>query len=305
MKNALAAVEGLLVQQNSLITVDQLEDAGIDKYKRHRLVQQRVLRKGGGRVFSLVGVADSYERRLHAAQLSPTYPAWVSHSGGAHLWDFAVLPELGVEVCIVNDFPIKIRGVRVHRTIRLQEDDIAERRGIPCTSFERTLCDCTTRLSEYQLGRVLDDGLRRNVASLARLRSCAERLESAKGRHMSKIRSLLAVRDPNYNPGGSRSELNILDLVRSADLPEPIQQFEVRVKGKTYYLDYAWPEYVAYCEWYGLPWHIGATAVAHDSQRITDMSGIGWRPVIFTEISSPKSVIRDIRNALRQGGFGG
>ena len=47
--------------------------------------------------------------------------------------------------------------------------------------FERTLCDCTTRLNEYQLGRSLDDGLRRGVASLQRLKDCSERTESAPG----------------------------------------------------------------------------------------------------------------------------
>jgi hypothetical protein len=71
------------------------------------------------------------------------------------------LPEHGIEICVVNDFPVEIRGIRVHRTTRLHDDDVAERRGVPCTSFERTLCDCTTRLSLFQLGRVLDDGLRR------------------------------------------------------------------------------------------------------------------------------------------------
>jgi hypothetical protein len=304
MDQSLVVVQGLLAAQRSLITLEQLEDAGIDKDKRYRLLQQEVLKKGAPRVFSLAGVEDSYERRLHAAQLSPVVAALVSHSGGSHLWDWPVLPELGVEILVVSDFPVKIRGARVHRTTRLHEDDISERRGIPCTSFERTLCDCTTRLSEFQLGRVLDDGLRRKVAKLSRLKDCAERLESARGRHMSVIRSLLAVRDPDYNPGGSRSELRILDLVRAAGLPEPAQQYEIRVKGKQYFLDYAWPEFKAYCEWYGLPWHIGASAVAHDSQRITDMSGIGWLPVIFTELSSPKTVLRDIQDALRQGGFG-
>jgi hypothetical protein len=305
MNSSLVVVADLLREQQSLITLDQLEEAGIGKHKRYRLVKQKVLRRGTPRVFSLAGVADSYERQLLAAQMTPLYPSVVSHSGSAHLWDYMYLPELGIEICVVNDFPVEIRGIRVHRTTRLHDDDMAERRGVPCTSFERTLCDCTTRLSLFQLGRVLDDGLRRKVASIERLKDCAERLESGPGRHMSKVRSLLAVRDPEYNPGGSNSELNVLEIVREFDLPEPVQQFKVVVKGRTYYLDYAWPQYRAYCEWYGLPWHIGASAVTHDSARITAMSGIGWLPVIFTEVSSPKSVAADIRNALRHGGFEG
>ena len=303
MEHELAVVEGLLVRQRSLVTLAQLEEAGVDKDKRYRLVKRKVLQKGAPKVFGLAGVENSYERRLLAAQMSPTCLSLVSHSGGAYLWDNVVLPELFVEICVETDFPLKISGVRTHRTMRLHEDDRSERKGIPCTSFERTLCDITTRLSEYQLGRVLDDGLRRKVASLTRLKDCAERLESGPGRHMSKIRSLLASRDPDYNPGGSRSELNVLDIVREFELPEPEQQFKVVVKGKTYFLDYAWPDFRAYCEWYGLPWHIGASAVTHDNNRITAMSGIGWLPIIFTEVSSRKSAAQDILDTLRQGGF--
>jgi hypothetical protein len=257
-------------------------------------------------VYAVVGVPDSWERGLLATVLAVGDDAFGSHSSAARLLEYAILPESynRYDILVASERRPRLHGVHVHRTTRLTAEDVTAISGIPCTSFERTLCDCSATLSVSQLGRVLDDGLRRGVASLARLKDCAERLESGPGRHMSSIRSLLVARDATYNPGGSRAELNVLDVIRGAGLPEPVQQYEVRVKGKTYKLDFAFPEWRVYVEWYGLPYHVGASAVAYDNDRITDLSGLGWIPVVFTDGASPKRIVDSIRDALAQRGFG-
>jgi hypothetical protein len=122
---------------------------------------------------------------------------------------------------------------------------------------------------------------------------------------MSVVQLLLSQRDSNYDPGGSGSELDVLAVIREAKLPEPVQQLVVKVKGKTYRLDYAWPEYKVYCEWYGAPFHIGASAVRYDNQRVTDMSGIGWLPAIFTDGASSREIVEGVTNALRERGWDG
>jgi hypothetical protein len=121
---------------------------------------------------------------------------------------------------------------------------------------------------------------------------------------MSVVRALLAERDPTYDPGGSRAELNVLDVIRRAGLPDPVQQFVVRVKGRIYRLDFAWPQYKVFVEWYGLPFHIGAAAVAYDNRRITAMSGIGWTPVVFTNGATEAEMREGMIDALARRGFG-
>jgi hypothetical protein len=87
--------------------------------------------------------------------------AVASHGSPARLWNFVHRPELGVDVLSRSELGSRRRGV--HRTTILPDEDVSVRSGMPCTSFERTLCDCTTLLSRLQLGRVLDDGLRRGT----------------------------------------------------------------------------------------------------------------------------------------------
>ncbi len=171
---------------------------------------------------------------------------------------------------------------------------------VPCMSFERTLCDCTASLSTFQLSRVLDDGLRRGVASLPRLARCAEELDSGPGRRMSVVRSLLRDRGYDYDPGGSGSERRLLELFRKARLPLPVQQYRVVAGGKTYVLDYAWPGFKVFGEWYGLPWHSGTSAVAYDSERVTALVADGWLPLIFTDASSDRAIVEQTIAVLRQ-----
>jgi len=306
METVLTKVATELSSQFGVVTREQLAGAGATPKQIDRLLQRGMLVRVRPSVYAVVGAPETWERGLLAVILAAGEEAFGSHASAARLLEFALVPESynRYDILVGSERRPRLSGVHVHRTTRLTVDDVTVVSGIPCTTFERTLCDISTGLSVSQLGRVLDDGLRRGAASLARLKDCAERLESGPGRHMSAIRALLAARDATYNPGGSRSELNVLEVIRGAGLPEPEQQYEVRVKGRRYKLDFAFPEWRVYVEWYGLPFHIGASAVTYDNDRITDMSGIGWIPVVFTDGASAKRIVDGIRDALVQRGFG-
>jgi len=166
------------------------------------------------------------------------------------------------------------------------------------------LADCSALLSGYQLGRVLDDGLRRGVASLRRLEDCCERLESGPRRQMSLIRALLAQRGIGFDPGGSKAELDVLEVFRRAALPMPVQQHKVKVGSKTFRPDFAWPEWRVFAEYYGVAFHTGASAVIADSERLTALSAAGWLPLVFTHASSDGEIVDRTTEALHQRGFG-
>ncbi len=268
-----------------------------------RLVGQRVLRRLRPRVFGLVGSRDTWERGLSAVVLS-VEGAVASHASAARLWNFEARPEDRYEITAARDCWARLQGVVLHRSGTLSDEDVVRRSDIACTSFERTLCDCTALLSEYQLGRVLDDGLRRGVASLRRLSNCSERFESGPGRHMSIVRSLLAARGVGFNPGGSRSELYVLEVFRRARLPLPVQQYQVRIGSKTFRPDFAWPDCKVFAEYYGLPFHTGASAVVADSERLTALSAEGWLPLVFTHASSDREIVERTVAALNQRGVG-
>ena len=195
-----------------------------------------------------------------------------------------------------------MRGVTQHTSAALEDDDVVPRLGVPATSFERTLCDCAYLLGEHQTGKALDDGLRRGVASLRRLSRCCEQLESGPGRRMSIVRAVLATRGIGFDPGGSRSELYVLEVLRRAQLPLPVQQHRVTVGSRTYRPDFAWPDCKVFAEYYGLPFHTGASAVVADSERLTALSSAGWLPLVFTHKSSDREIVERTSAALRERG---
>jgi hypothetical protein len=299
MSSALARIDQVAARQLALVTRQQLRDAGITDREVGTLVERRLLRRIRRSVYAIVGTADTWERALLAAVLAAGNGALASHSSAARLWVFAHRPEERLEIMTARDHRPHLRGVIVHSSAHLDEVDIAHRDSVPCTAFERTLCDCTASLSSFQLGRVLDDGLRRRVASLRRLHDCAERLESAFGRRMSVVRSLLAERGIGFDPGGSGSELRLLRVLRDAEVPLPAQQYRLRVRGRTYVLDFAWPDREVFAEYYGLVVHSGASAVAYDSQRITDLAvATGWTPLIFTDATPDSEIVAVVKAAL-------
>lgn len=284
--------------QWSLVARRQLVEAGVSASRIARLLRTGVLREVRPGVFAAAGSRRSWQQTLMAAVLAAGPGAVASHASAARLWDLAYLPLEAVDVTILVEPSDRRPRRRAHRTTILPDEDRAIRSGIPCTSFERTLCDCSTTLTPFQLGRVLDDGLRRGAASLERLKRCTARLDSGPGRRLSVVKQLLAERDEAFHPGGSASELRVVRVIVDAGLPRPVQQYHVAAGGRRYVVDFAWPEHRVFAEYYGLRVHSGASAVAYDSARLSALVAAGWRPLVFTESTPDREIVRDLADVL-------
>jgi Transcriptional regulator, AbiEi antitoxin len=269
-------------RRNGLVCRTDLEHSGLSSKSITAVVERGWLRRVHRGVYAFAGAPRSWNQQMHAAALFAGTGAAVSHSCAATLWEFAALPYLTKELSVQRDRRIEIDGFTVHHVSSLPGEDITERAGMPVTTFERTLVDCSTVLSRFQLARNLDEGLRRNVASLARLSDTVSRLRSGPGRRLSVMHAVLDERAPGYNPGGSREERRVLDVLVEGGLPAPVQQYRIRSGGRTYYLDYAYPEHRVFIEYYGVAWHGTPSAVVYDSERVTALSVDGWQPLIFT-----------------------
>jgi hypothetical protein len=303
MSDAHRLLDRIARQQHGLVNRLQLRSAGYTDRQIEGLVRQRRLRRVRRGVYVVAGAPPTWHQALLAAQLSAGESAVASHSSAARLLSFRYAPDDGFELTVNRNHPVTLPGVQVHRSVLLEPSDVTRRYGVPCTTFERTFCDETTQLSWLQLGRVLDDGLRRKVTTLDRLHECCARLDSGPNRRLRVVQGLLSQRDASYDPGGSDAELRFLRVLDEARLPPPVQQFEVRPVRRTYYLDFAWPECMVFAEWYGLAWHSGASAVVSDNARLTELSAAGWRPLIFTSESSDAEIVERTRDLLNDVGW--
>jgi len=298
MTAKLTAIDEVAREQRSLVTREQLLAADFSRWEIAGLLRTRALRVVRTRVYATVGSVRCWEQDLLAAVLAAGDGAVAWVGAAARLWAYVHRPEDAVSVLVKSDFSRRQRGV--HRTTILPGDDVTTVSGVPCTSFERTLCDCTSLLTPFQLGRVLDDGLRRGVASLKQLERCAVRLDSGRGRRLSVVKGLLAQRDADFHPGGSASELDVLRIIRDAGLPLPVQQLPVSVEGRTYYPDFAWPDRRIFAEYYGLAVHSGASSVSRDNDRLSALVAAGWRPLVFDETTAERTIVERITQVLLQ-----
>ena len=186
-------------------------------------------------VYRLNGAPQSWTQALLAGVLDAGEGAVASHSSAARLWNFPFWPERGFEITVPRARRPEVEGVLIHTSSVLGSADVTTRACVPCTTFERTLCDATTALSQIQLGRVLDDGLRRRVTTIERLRSAVLRLDSGPHRRLSLVQALIEQRGLGYVAGGSKAELRVSDVIRRAGLEPPVQQLS-RSRQRTYLL---------------------------------------------------------------------
>ena len=296
--STLVRVENELSRQHGLVTRSQLLQAGASPSQVHRLLRARALQRVRPGVYVLTGSPRTRQQALLGAVLAGGDGAVASHSSAAWMWNFPVGVDTGFEITVLRPRHPEISGVRVHTTTILEPEDTTTRAGVPCTSFERTFCDSTWGHSFAQLGRVLDDGLRRGVTSIERVHSCLIRLDSGPLRKLTIVQGLLRERGVGYNPGGSNAELRVLRVLTDAGIPPPKQQHRVKVNGRTYFLDYAYEEVQRFIEYYELRSHSTPSAVVYDSDRITDLATIGWKPLIFTDANSDRDIVVRTAKAL-------
>ena len=277
--------------QHGLITADQARIAGLGLSQRRWLTRSGrwlALRPG---VYALAGSPPSRAQQVAAVALCLQPGAWLSHATAGWLWGFRDVEGDEIEVITSLERRVGLVGVRSHRSGCLFSADLTVHGRLPVTSPERTLVDLSGRLAAADLAGVLDDGLRRHVLRLERLRRCVDRLACAPGRRLAAVQGLLAARLPGYDPGDSDLETRVLRLLVRNGLPVPVQQYRVRLAGRAFRVDLAYPDSRLAIELDGWEYHRSRTAFDQDRSRANALVVAGWSVVRFTSRSSDDEII--------------
>ncbi len=193
-------------------------------------------------VYAVAGAPQSREQAVLAVLLAHGTTSLASHGTAAHHWRLKNC-EQPDEIEVVSSLAsgVRLDGVRGHRSGALFDADRTASRGIPIVTAERSLIDISGRLSQQELGKILDDALLRKLITLESFRRCAQRLVPAPGRSMSRVRNVLHERLPGYSPTESDLETRALRALVAAGLPPPRQQYRMRLAGKSVRIDLAYP----------------------------------------------------------------
>jgi very-short-patch-repair endonuclease len=264
----------------------------------HRLASG-VWRRELPSVYVLTSAPPSFEQRLWVACLWAGDDAIVSHQSAAVLWGFERIVAHRAQLWVPATCAKRCARVETHRVEMMSHHDRRFVGGLVVTSPERTLLDLAAIVPGEDLEIACESARRERLVTMESLERCLLR-NAANGRAgVAPFRALL--RSLAIRPCESVLEVKTMRLLRASSIVAPVLQHEVVAGGRTYRLDFAWPDARVALECDGRRHHTGGRDFQHDRTKITDLAADGWRTLIATwddVVRRPDELLGQIDAAL-------
>lgn len=250
-------------------------------------------------VYQIGPRSNRWLERLRAAVLAAGEGAVVSHRSAFVLWGLDGLRTQLVEITVPYEHAPVPEGVIRHRTRRPVEAVTVQ--GLPTTSVERTILDAAAVVPQEVIAKGVDSAVRSGLTDPLRLM----RVVADKGgpgvrgvRKVERAIDLLEMRGPT----GSPAEAELRRHMDDSGIPPPVPQWEVTCpSGRTYRVDFGWPDRNKGVEVDGVGAHSSAEQLERDLARQNDLlaAGIELRRFTGRQIRrNPKAVVEEIRRFL-------
>ncbi len=246
-------------------------------------------------VYAISGSPPTWHQAVAAVALTSQPRAWVSHETAGRLWALPGVDDDVIHVVTDLDRRVRLAGVKGHRSGALFDADVTTSNRIPVTTPARSIVDLSARLTYRDLGSVVDDAIRRRLMSLESFQRCVARLPEAPGRRPVVLHALLGERLPGYDPGDSDLESRVLRLLVAHGFLPPAQQHRVRIGGRTFRIDLAYPALRLAIELDGWEFHRTRSAFDDDRTRANLLVAHGWTVVRFTSRSTDAEILSCVR----------
>lgn len=257
-------------------------------------------------VLRFAGTPESFRQDALAATKSVGLGSVLSSGAAAALYGFPGFPPRQIEVVVMAESLRRRRfgkGVIVHRTNHLCDEDVTRFRGIPCTSPARTLFDVAATCAFDHLRRAAIFCIRKRLATPAQLHDQRKRL--CKSGRPGSMRFAQLCDEVAFEDVKTDSDLEDIafDLIRKFKLPEPQRQVAVVEEGG--YLgtpDLIYPSPVCtLIECIGHEFHSSRPDFFRDASRYNTFVAHGYTLLLFTYEDSehPYRFITVLRRVLR------
>ena len=164
----------------------------------------------------LLGAAPPYWlQSVMAACLAAAPHAFASRRAAAGMWALDGFAKGPIEITVPFGRLSIPDGVLVHRSRRIDPDDVVVKNGVPVSSVERTILEVGAVVPEGIVERAVEDAIRRCLTTEVRLRRHLDRPHSKGRSGAGKLRRVLDVRLPG-RAAGSAAEVRIVRLLRAA-----------------------------------------------------------------------------------------
>jgi very-short-patch-repair endonuclease len=267
-----AAIAALARRQHGVVTIGQLESAGLARPAvKHRVACGRLTPIHRG-VYQVGPLAAALGREM-AAVLACGPDALLSHHSAAGLWGIRPAHRDPIHVTVSVRDARSRPGIRVHRATLNPSLNAAVKDGLPLTNPARTLLDLAPLLAQHDLDRATEQA---QVLGVATHEQIARILDDNRGGRGTKALRRALHDEPSLTR--SEAERRLRDLIRKAGLPRP--ETNARVAG--YEVDFFWPAHKLIVEVDGYAYHSPRAAFERDRLRDTNLQAAGYRVVRFT-----------------------
>lgn len=277
MLNHDTALANTVTDQHGTITAHQAHRLGMTNREIGWRLEQGLLVAVHQGVYRHVAVPSDIRARLHAAVLACGPGAVASHRSAAALHQLREVPPWRPEVTVPGSRLPRHRRITLHRTDRLEPLDVTSIDHIPVTTPARTLLDLGAVVPFEVVELAAQDAIIQGRVNPVELICLLERVGKRGRRGTAALRAAVLAGLPSEGIE-SRLELDLLRLVRSCPVPEPVLQHEIVVAGgKKFHLDEAWPDRLVTAEADGRRWHSTRRDFERDMARVRAITAAGWR----------------------------
>lgn len=254
-------------------------------------------------VYRAAGLPPDFAAELRAAMLVNGRFSLASHRAAASLWDVTWGDPPVLELTVVRSKSARTPGAVIHRPVRIDERDVAMRKGFRVTSPVRTVIDLGAVLDDDVLPKAVEAFLRSRRVGVSLLRWKCDDLDHPRRTGPRRVRAVLDDRALGDALADSPIEVHFAELCRSHGIPMPVFQFEVVVDGHTRRIDFAYPDRLLAIEIDGWEHHNlhASSAFEADHVRQNELTVLGWRFVRFTYhqvMRQPAYVAETVRQLL-------
>lgn len=263
--------------QHGVVGLDQLLAIPVTaRQVQGRIAAGWLLRLHRG-VFAVAGQRLSWRGRWLAAVLACGEGALLSHLSAASLWRLTQPSSGRVDVTLPAPANRRSRaGIRVHRSLTLDESDRVLQEGIPVTSVRRTVLDvASSGVSGRALERLVDEAERLHRVKPS---SLIDGTRGSRGPAPTALRELLAQRRAGSSRTRTELERRFFAICREHRLPNPL--VNASLLGLT--VDFFWPAAALVVELDGRGSHDTDRGFQDDRDRDSMLAAAGFRTLRFT-----------------------
>lgn len=252
-------------------------------------------------VYRVAGTPSSWEHELLAACLATSATAVASHRAAAALWRLPGIEPAPLEVMVGRERWHRLPGVMCHQSVELSSAERTSVGAVPVTTIERTVFDLARYVTIRRLEEAVDDALRRGLTTMDHLIEKFATFARPGRRGLTRIRAVLAMRDPAAALPESVQERRLVRLLERHGLPRPTLQFEIRDRNRVLArVDAAYPDRRIAIEYDSYMFHGGRRKHEVDLARRNRLEALGWRVLHATaaDIRNGDDLCNTIRVAL-------